>query len=529
MSDLMMQSELVQLPLPDLSAISARMTWLQSGRGDQMPPDETDETWFMWLLMAGRGAGKTRAGAEDCWWFGYLNPMSRQAVIGPTSDDCRKVCFEGESGLIARCPPRLVANWNRGEKLLTMTNGSIIQGYSADEPDRLRGPQHNRAWCDELAAWRYLDATLDNLLMGLRLGTTPRIVATTTPRPIRRIKEIVADATTRVDTVSTYANRSNLPKLFLDTILRRYEGTRLGRQELQAEILTDNPGALWQRGEIDEDRVAGTWHDRRRVIVTDDGAIELQRIVVAVDPATTNREGSDEHGMVVVGRGTDGHCYVLEDVSESGTPDEWGRRAVAAYDRWGADRVVYEANQGGDMVAHTITSSAAAMRADGSRAVDFVPVTPVWASRGKVTRAEPVSALYEQHRIHHLGCHARLEDQMCEFTSDFDRDKMGYSPDRVDALVWAINELMLAENSGINVQDFYRQESGTHAARLAERASDGISSRPKGDMVALLPPAGVGSATGMMGTMYVVGDDGRMLVHASDAPPLVRAGYREAD
>ena len=256
----------------------------------------------------------------------------------------------------------------------------------------------------------------------------------------------------------------------------------------------------------------------------------MTRIVVAVDPAITSRENSDEHGMVVVGRGEDGRGYVLEDLSEGGTPDEWGRRAIAAYDRWGADRIVYEGNQGGEMVGHVLVSSAAAMRADGLRDVDFVPVSMVWASRGKVTRAEPVSALYEQHRVSHVGCHPRLEDQMCEFTSDFDRDRMGYSPDRVDALVWGINEIMLAADSGINVQDYYRQEAGTHAARVAEaRVSGPLSGSATGDLIALMPPAGVTSATGMLGNMYTADGYGIVRVHASDVPALVRAGFREAD
>lgn len=534
------QSEIMQLPLSNLVADCARMGWLVGGRRDQMPPDgfwtdkgivrsgadpallgQAREDWFFWLMMAGRGAGKTRAGAEDTWWFAWSNPGCRIAVIGPTSDDCRKVCFEGESGLIACIPPQLIQSWNRGEKIITLVNGSLIMGYSADEPDRLRGPQHHRAWCDELAAWRYLDATLDNLLMGLRLGSHPRIVATTTPRPIKRLKEIVADPSTRVDTVSTYANMENLPRLFREKILKRYEGTRLGRQEISAELLEDNPGALWQRSVLDDRRVAGIW--KRGVIVLDDGArISLRRVVVAVDPSTTNKEGSDETGIVVVGIGDDGRGYVLDDLSMSGSPAEWGSAAVRAYDDFCADRIIYEANQGGDMVANTITTSARAMREAGQRDVDFVPVSPTWASRGKVTRAEPVSALYEQGRISHLGCHARLEDQMCEFTSDFDRDKMQYSPDRVDALVWACTHLFLEADDGTNVQDFYRQEHSS----MVERMRQSGRAAPSPELVALIPPSGVGSATGMMGHMYVVDPAGLLWVRVEDIAPLVRAGYR---
>ena len=531
-ASLQMQSEIAQLPLDDLAAMVARLEWLEGGRPDQMPPPEGDDNWFFWLLMAGRGAGKTRAGAEDVWWYAFTHPGARVAVVAPTSQDCRKTCFEGESGLIARIPHWLVASWNRGELLLTMKNGSQFQGFSAEEPDRLRGPQHHRAWCDELAAWRYLDETLDNLLMGLRLGDMPRIVATTTPRPIKRLKEIVADDTTVVDTVSTYANMENLPRIFVEKILKRYEGSRLGRQELYAEILTDNPGALWQRETIDDLRQTIPDGRFRGVVLVRDPKnpdvyriVTLQRIVVAVDPSITSKQGSDETGIVVGGLGDDGRGYVLADESMQGTPAEWGEAAVTAYDKWGADRIVYESNQGGEMVALTLVSSARAMRDAGKRKTDFVPVTDVWASRGKVTRAEPVSALYEQGRVSHVGTHAALEDQMCEFTSDFDKKVMGYSPDRVDALVWLFTELMLDQDSGLNVQDFYRQEANAHADAIAARKG-GLSSGPTGDLVALLPPAGVTSATGAMGNMYTVDTTtGLMMVHAGDVPPLRSAGF----
>lgn len=530
----------------------ARQEWLVDGRPDQMPPPERwtqadndngwctpeevgqwREDWFFWLMMAGRGAGKTRAGAEDAWWYGYQNPGIRFAVVAPTSNDCRKTCFEGESGLLARVPQHLVASWNRGEMVLTLTNGSMYQGYSAEEPDRLRGPQHHRAWCDELAAWRYLDDTLDNLLMGLRLGLMPRIVATSTPRPIARLKEIVADDTTWVDSVSTYANIQNLPRLFREKILKRYEGTRLGRQELHAEILTDNPGALWQRVKLDENRVVAKI-GRGMLLLEDGRIVTLQRIVVGVDPASgglgedrepTSDDVGDEVGIVVVGLGDDGRGYVLADVTMSGSPGEWGEAVVQAYDEWMADRVIYEANQGGEMVRHTILTAAKAMRADGKRKVDFVPVEAVWASKGKVTRAEPVSALYEQSRISHVGCHARLEDQMCEFTNPFDKKKMGYSPDRVDALVWAVTHLMLNDDAGTNLQDFYRQESSRHKEAMEKRAEGLSSTVEDGDLVALVPPLGVASAFGQRGHMYSVNLLGLMEVYSEDVEPLLRSGF----
>ena len=528
-------------------AIAARKIWVGvgdtpgDGRGDQMPPDEIwdpadaaeigkpelagtpREDWFFWLMMAGRGSGKTRAGAEDAWWFGFMNPGSRIAIVAPTSNDCRKTCFEGESGLLARVPPQLVANWNRGEMLLTLTNGTIFQGYSAEEPDRLRGPQHHRAWCDELAAWRYLDDTLDNLLMGLRLGKNPRIVATTTPRPIKRLKEIVKDSTTVVDTVSTYENLKNLPRIFVEKILQRYAGTRLGRQELNAEILEDNPGALWQRNNLDANRVVAKV-GRGTLILANGSIVVLQRIVVAVDPSTTNNEGSDETGIVVCGICTNGRGYVLADLSMQGTPGEWGEAAIQAYDDWFADRIVYESNQGGDMVRHTLVTSASAMRAAGKRSTDFAPISDVWASKGKVTRAEPVSALYEQNRISHLGTLAKLEDQMCEFTSDFDRKKMGYSPDRVDALVWAFTELMLSDANGLNIADYYRQEHSRHTEAV-NQAKTGLPTIE--GMVWLKPPEKISTAYGMLGHKYDRDPDhgGMMHVHRDDVAALKNAGF----
>lgn len=546
-SSLQFQSEIIQLPLSDIQAYVHRQQWMADGRDDQMPPPERwemrdvddgwcelsdvgtwREDWFFWLMMAGRGAGKTRAGAEDAWWYGFLNPCSRIAIVAPTSNDCRKTCFEGESGLIARIPPHLVQNWNRGELVLTMTNGTIFQGYSAEEPDRLRGPQHHRAWCDELAAWRYLDDTLDNLLMGLRLGEMPRIVATSTPRPLARLKEIVADLTTWVDTVSTYANIANLPKIFVKKILARYEGTRKGRQELHAEILSDNPGALWQRIQLDETRVVGRI-GKGMILLADGTVVSLSRVVVGVDPASgglgqdsATDEGGDETGILVVGLGDDGRGYVLADVTMSGTPGEWGKAVVQAYDEWHADRVIYEANQGGEMVRNTITTSAYAMRISGERKHDFVPTEAVWASRGKVTRAEPVSALYEQGRVSHVGTFAVLEDQMCEFTPSFDKKTMGYSPDRMDALVWAVTHLMLNDSAGTNVQDYYRQESSRHA-EVVRRRADGLPQTD--DLTELVPPDGVTNAFGRLGHMYSVNPSGRMSVHADDVEPLLRSGF----
>jgi predicted phage terminase large subunit-like protein len=270
------------------------------------------------------------------------------------------------------------------------------------------------------------------LMLGLRLGADPRAVVTTTPRPTKLIKMLVADPKVVVTRGSTAENRGNLAPAFLDQIVRRYEGTRLGRQELDAEILEDTPGALWSHGIIEAARVTST--------------PELRRIVVAIDPAAGSGEHSDETGIVIAGKDAAGHGYVLGDLSERYTPTEWAKAAIAAYRAHGADRIVAEVNNGGEMVEATL------------RMVDpGVPFTAVRASRGKAARAEPVAALYEQGRVHHVGALPRLEDQMCGFGRDFDRARAGYSPDRVDALVWALTELMVQPLAGEGIFEAYRR------------------------------------------------------------------------
>lgn len=493
-------------------------------RADQLPPDHNDLTWFTWLQLGGRGSGKTRTGAEWCWDMAFKHPGSRIAIVAPTSSDCRKTCFEGESGLLARIPPVLVQTYNRSEMILTLTNGSQIFGYSADEPDRLRGPQHNFAWCDEIAAWRYLDDALDNLLMGLRLGTAPRVIMTTTPRPIKRLKEIIADSSTRVDRVSTYANRDNLPNHFLNTILKRYEGTRLGRQELYAEMIEDVPGALWTRAQLDATRIRPD-ETTGKVVLPD-----MEELVIAVDPSTTSKADSDETGIVAVGRGTDKRGYVLRDESMVGTPAEWARAAVLMYDELKAGYIVYESNQGGDMVAQTLVTAAQALKDQGLRNTDYVKLVSVWASRGKVTRAEPVSGLYEQGRISHVGAFAKLEDQMCEFTSDFDRKKAGYSPDRVDALVWGFSHVMVTSTENTGILEYYRQENERVKAKLNglpdPHGKVGTAARKSTLMV---PPPNVNMAFGKTGKRYNKRPDGFIEVDDEDVRPLMAAQFRVAD
>ncbi|MDR9392599.1 MAG: terminase family protein, partial [Trueperaceae bacterium] len=376
-------------------------------RPNQLPPEGS---WTTWLLLAGRGFGKTRTGAEFVRSEIENNRAHRVALIAPTAADTRDVMIEGESGLLNVCPP-----WNRpkyepSKRRLTWPNGAIATMYSADEPERLRGPQHDLLWADELAAWRYPQAW-DMAMLGLRLGT-PRAVVTTTPKPTKLIQALTKSDTVAITRGSTFDNRANLAPAFFEQIIQKYEGTRLGRQELYAEVLTDTPGALWTRDLIEAAHA------------TSDPP-ELVRVVVAIDPAVTSGEESDETGIIVAGIDHDKHLHVLEDGSMRGTPSEWATKAVRLFDQYAADRVVAETNNGGDLVEATLRT----VRRN-------LPYRKVTATRGKRMRAEPIAALYEQHKAHHHGNLSTLEDQMVTFTPDTID-----SPDRLDALVWAATEL----------------------------------------------------------------------------------------
>ncbi len=409
-------------PSPDLwaamephqsAAILKRAEWVAKARPDQITPQGD---WLTWVIIAGRGWGKTRTGAEDAAWAGLHNPGWRIAVVAPTSADARDTCIEGDSGLLNVLPREAIQAWNRSLGELILVNGTRYKTFSADEPERLRGPQHHRAWADELAAWRYPEAW-DQLMFGLRLGDHPQAGVTTTPKPTPLVKSLVAAPTSKVTRGSTFDNAANLAPSALAMLRERYEGTRLGRQELEAEILGDLPGALWSMAGLDAYRLRAS--------------PDLARVVVAVDPAVTATEASDEHGIIVAGLAEDKRGVVLEDASLSGSPNEWARRAVSLYRSWEADAIVIEVNQGGDMVAHTI------------RTIDpNVKIKEVRASRGKHVRAEPIAALYEQGRVAHVGSFPELEAQMTQMTTN------GYegegSPDRVDALVWALTELFPA-------------------------------------------------------------------------------------
>lgn len=387
---------------------SAFYDWSIWARPAQLAPPGD---WRIWLILAGRGFGKTRSGAEWVRQQVDQGTAGRIALVGATAADVRDTMVEGESGLLRVFPDEQRPRYEPSKRRITFHNGAIATTYSADEPDRLRGPNHDLAWADEVAAWRYAESW-DQLMFGLRIGERPRAVATTTPKPTRLIRNLVERHDTAVTRGSTYDNAQNLSPAFLDEMRTRYEGTRLGRQELDAELLLDADGALWNRDMLDDARTT--------TVPT------LTRIVVAIDPAITANAGSDETGIVVAGVGVDGHGYVLEDRTVKGTPAEWAAAAVTAFHVHKADRIVAESNQGGDMVSHTL------------RTVDQnVPIRLVHASRGKRTRAEPVAALYEQGRVHHAGAFPELEDQLCTWTPD------GPSPDRLDALVWALTELMV--------------------------------------------------------------------------------------
>lgn len=383
-----------------------RYRWRLHARPDQLVPDGD---WLVWLILAGRGWGKTRTGAETVRSWVQDAPLVN--LIGATADDARDIMIEGESGILAVCPRAERPRYIKSARKLEWPNGAQSLVFTADEPDRLRGKQHMAIWADEMASWRYPESW-NQALLGLRLGDHPRAVVTTTPRPTPLLKALMRSPTTVVSRGSTFDNRHNLAPSFFEQIIAQYEGTRLGRQEVYAEILDDNPGALWKREQLDASRVSRM--------------PELARVVVAIDPAVTSTDGSDETGIVVAGKGVDGDLYVLDDVSMKGSPMQWATTAIAAYSRHKGDRIVGEVNNGGDMIEATL------------RTVDkAVPYRAVHATRGKQLRAEPVAALYEQGRAHHVGYFSTLEDQLCQW-----EPSAGWSPDRLDALVWAATELM---------------------------------------------------------------------------------------
>ncbi|SIN59635.1 Large terminase phage packaging protein [Parasphingorhabdus marina DSM 22363] len=404
--------------------------WTRWGRPDQMPPDPP---WSTWLIMAGRGFGKTRAGAEWVRAIAEQDGSARFALVGANYAECRSVMIEGESGLLTISAPDQRPEWEPSLKRLRWPGGAEAQIYSAAEPEALRGPQSSHSWCDEIAKWinnaGQAEATWHNLKMGLRLGENPQVVLTTTPRPVPLVRTLVKDPDVVITRGRTYANALNLPQAFLTAMERDYAGTRLGRQELDGELIEDIAGALWSRQMIESSRV------QNRLL--------LDRIVIGVDPPASAH--GDACGIIVAGVTGSGSAirgFVLADCSvEQASPETWARAVASSAEHWNADRIIAEANQGGAMVKSVLQAARISL-----------PVRLVHAARGKVARAEPVAALYENGRVHHAGCFPRLEDEMCGLLTGGAYEGPGRSPDRADALVWALTELMLARARTPNIR-----------------------------------------------------------------------------
>lgn len=428
---LVLQEEEKQRRMKEMSPEEQAALWYHWSfwaRPNQLlPPGD----WRIWLIMAGRGFGKTRVGAECVRQWAKV--CERVNLIGATADDARDIMVEGESGILAVCPKDERPNYVKHARKLVWPSGCISLIFTADEPERLRGKQHEKLWGDERAAWRY-DESWDQAVFGLRLGKNPQAVVTTTPRPTKAIKELRNDPATIVTHGVTYDNKYNLAPGFLKDLVKKYEGTRLGRQELNAELLEDMPGALWKRDNLDKYRR------------TPDQVPDMKRVVVALDPAASDDpESSAETGLICAGLGTDNRGYILDDETLRAKPEGWAKAAIALYKRRQGDKVVAERNNGGDMVEATM------------RVVDpNIPFKTVWASRGKRIRAEPIAALYEKGLISHVGIFAKLEDQLCVWDP---ADTKLKSPDRLDAAVWALTELFLeekAEGGGLATVDQWK-------------------------------------------------------------------------
>lgn len=378
-------------------------------RADQHPP--TDDAWLTWLLVSGRGSGKTRTGAE--FTHRMSEAVGRIALVAATGPDARDIMIEGESGLVTIAPPGLRPHYEPSKRRVTWPNGCIGAIFSAEEPDRIRGPEHGYAWVDEPAHFALIQEVWDNLMFGLRIGRRPRVVCTTTPKPRPWLKELIKAPTTRIARASTYDNLDNLAPTFADLVIKRYEGTRLGRQELHGEILEDVEGALWTWELIEPDRVPKP-------------PDHFDRVVVGVDPAGGAKRSNDETGIVVVGYAAD-HIYVLADRSGRMSPYGWAMATDAAYDDFSADAIVAETNYGGEMVIANLRSAGVDKRVIG-----------VHSRRGKAIRAEPIVAVYEQHRAHHVGTFAELEEELTTWAPYEDKE----SPNRLDALVHAATNLI---------------------------------------------------------------------------------------
>jgi phage terminase large subunit-like protein len=413
--------------LSDLEALVLSYSWDYLRRPAQVPPPDP---WDTWVILAGRGFGKTRPGAEQVIeWARTLGPdygFGHIALIGKDPYDVRTVMIEGESGILRCSPPYFRPRWEPTKRELTWDNGVVAHTYSAEVPDDLRGPQFHKGWGDELPKWKYPQETWDMYQFGLRLGRAPQTILTNTPRPIKVLKEILSDPGTRITRGRTSDNYANLSPAFLRQIYRKYKGTRLGRQELDAELLSETKGALWTLDMIEDTRVR-------------EAPCPMVRLAVAIDPGVTDPDELEdedddvaETGIVVVGQGENDHTYVLHDISDHLSAAQWGKRAVSHYAAAKADEIVGESNNGGDLVEFVIKTAAEEL------GLPYV-YRKVWASRGKRTRAEPVSARYEQRRQHHVGAFPELEDQMTTWVPGMK------SPDRLDAMVWGTTAVALDE------------------------------------------------------------------------------------
>jgi phage terminase large subunit-like protein len=373
--------------------------------------------------MAGRGFGKTRMAAEWVRAQAEANGSLRIALVAATMHDARSIMIEGESGLLAIAPDEHKPIWEPSLKRLVWPSGAIAHVFAASEPEGLRGPEHHIAWCDEIAKWDNGVTTWDNLMMTMRLGDAPRTVATTTPRAVPLVRRLMKEKGVAITRGAMVANKTNLPGNYIEAMTEIYGAARLGRQELLGEFLEDSEEALWTRDLLERCRVKET--------------PALRRIVIGVDPPAS--KGGDACGIVAVGKGADGKAYVLGDHSVKGrSPEGWARAVAMAAELWGADRVVAEANQGGDMVVSTLLAADVGM-----------PVRKVHASRAKAARAEPVSTLYEAGKVYHAGAFPELEDELCGLISGGGYEGPGRSPDRADALVWAMTELMLGKSGQV--------------------------------------------------------------------------------
>ena len=403
--------------LDEPERLRLQYAWELHARESQMPPEGD---WDTWLILAGRGFGKTRTGAE--WVRAQVEnyQAGRIALVARTIPEAQSVMIEGESGIINVSPPWNQPIYEPSKRKLTWPNGAFALAFSSHEPDQLRGPQFDAAWCDELASWEYPNESWDNLAFALRLGHRPRSVVTTTPKPIEIVRSLPNRPGVHVTRGSTYDNQDNLPPTLFTQLIDQYDGTSIGRQEIYAELIDEDEDALWKREWIEKARLSAY--------------PPIARIVVSVDPAMSSKPTSSETGIVVVGADMHReHAYVLADESARLTPQGWALRTVHLFDKFGATRIIAEDNAGGDLVRSTL--KAAVPRT--------LPYKGIKARSGKRIRAEPVAALYEQGRVHHVGRFPKLEDQMCTWTPDLGSS---YSPDRADALVHAITELMLERN-----------------------------------------------------------------------------------